>query len=366
MSDAHRLFDELEATLTNGAGQQRFTILRKITDLFLSESDTYTDGHVAIFDELMSRLIERIERQALIELSGRLAPAGRAPSRVIGTLSNSDDIEVARPVLEQSVMLSDDDLVTIARTRSQAHLAAIACRARISEPVTDVLIDRGDAQVAHKVVANPGARFSRLGFDKAVSRAETDETLAVTMASRVDLPDDLLEQLVGKASTAVRRRLLASAPPQMEAKISRALVAASQRVVLTELSEADMAPPSRPENPALLRARIAECAQTRNLPELFEALSLLSELPVIVIKDIVRQRSDESIMVLGKSCGLGWHDLQKVMAAVAPSNRTPDEINALFSSYSALSTETALRALGFIKSSRTKMTAEIRKLAAAS
>ena len=93
---------------------------------------------------------------------------------------------------------------------------------------------------------------------------------------------------------------------------------------------------------------------------------MLSELPVVVIKDIVRQRSEESIMVLGKSCGLGWHDLQKVMSAVTASNRTPEENNALFASYSALSAETANRALGFIKTSRSKMTAEIRKLAAAS
>ena len=36
MSNTHQLFAELEATLTNAAGLQRFTILRKITDLFLS------------------------------------------------------------------------------------------------------------------------------------------------------------------------------------------------------------------------------------------------------------------------------------------------------------------------------------------
>jgi uncharacterized protein (DUF2336 family) len=365
MSDAHGLFAELEATLTNGAGQHRFTILRKITDLFLSEADTYTDEHVALFDELMSRLIDRIERQALIELSGRLAPAARAPARVIGALSNDDDIEIAGPVLEQSGLLSDDDLVAIAQTRSQAHLAAIAGRARISATVTDVLIDRGDSQVAHRVVANPGARFSRLGFGKAVSRAESDETLAVTVASRLDLPDDLLEQLVGKASTAVRHRLLAKAPPEMEARIGQALVVASQRVVLSELSATEAAAPSRRNNPGRLRARVAECAETRNLPELFEALSLLSELPINAIKDMVRQRSDEGILVLGKSCELGWHDLQKVMAAIVPSNRTPEEINALFASYTALTPEIAHRAVGFIKTSRTKLTAEFRKLAAA-
>jgi hypothetical protein len=365
MSDAHRLFDELETTLTNGAGPQRFTILRKITDLFLSEADAYTDEHIALFEELMSRLIDRIERQALIELSGRLAPAERAPTRVIETLSKDEDIEVARPVLEQSPVLSDDALVAIARTRSQAHLAAIAGRAHISEPVTDVLIDRGDAQVAHRVTANPGARFSRSGFRRAVTRAESDESLALAVAGRIDLPDDLLQQLVSRASAAVRERLQTQSPSHMRERINYVLDTVSQRMLLAEMHEIPPAAPALQADRVRLRARIAECAETRNLPELLEALSLLSELPVNAIKDIVRQRSNESIMVLGKYCELGWHDLQKVLAAIAPANRTPAEINALFTSYSAMSAETAQRAVRFIKTSRTKMTAEIRKLAAA-
>ena len=122
MSDAHLLFADLEATLTNGAGQQRFTILRKITDLFLAEVDSYSDDHVAVFDQLMSRLIDRIERQALVELSGKLAPVGRAPANVIGLLSNNDDIDVAGPVLAQSGILTDEELVAIAESKSQAHL----------------------------------------------------------------------------------------------------------------------------------------------------------------------------------------------------------------------------------------------------
>ena len=75
-----------------------------------------SDDHVAVFDELMTRLIEHIERQALIELSGKLAPVSRAPANVIGLLSNNDDIEVAGPVLEQSSVLDDGDLIAIARS----------------------------------------------------------------------------------------------------------------------------------------------------------------------------------------------------------------------------------------------------------
>jgi uncharacterized protein (DUF2336 family) len=263
MSDAHRLFDDLEATLTNGAGQQRFTILSKITDLFLAGIDSYSDDHVAVFDQLMTPLIDRIEQQALVELSSKLAPVVRAPANVIGLLSNNDDIDVAGPVLAQSRILTDEELVAIAESKSQAHLSAIASRTRISEPVTDVLIDRGNAEVAHKITANPGARFSRFGFSKAVTRAEDDDSLAMAVAARIDLPDDLLEQLV--ASMTVQQRLLANARPEMRQRINHVLATVSHRVVRAEVPAGPNMSPELRQDPVRLRARIVECAESRNI-----------------------------------------------------------------------------------------------------
>jgi len=43
----HSLFVELETTLTHGSDSQRFTILRRMTDLFLAGKDICTDEHVA-------------------------------------------------------------------------------------------------------------------------------------------------------------------------------------------------------------------------------------------------------------------------------------------------------------------------------
>ena len=364
MFETHRLFAELEATLINGSVPQRFTILRKITDLFLSEVDSYSDDHVAVFDELMSRLIDRIEQQALVELSNRLAPVDRAPASVVGVLSRNDSIDVAGPVLRQSPVLTDPDLVAIATTKSQAHLSAIASRVTINEPVTDVLIDRGNAEVAHKVTANPRARLSRFGFSKAVTRAQGDDSLAMAVAARLDLPDDLLQQLVSKASMTVRRRLLANARPEMRQRINHVLATVSERVAREEVPPGANMTPELRQDPVKLRARIVECAESRNLPELLDALAVLSDIPIKAIKDMATQGSDEGMLVLGKSCGFGWHDLHKIMAAISPAKRTPDEINALFASYTALSMETAQRAVRFIQTSRSKFANEMRKLAA--
>ena len=48
--------------------------------------------------------------------------------------------------------------------------------------------------------------------------------------------------------------------------------------------------PEMRQDPARLRARIVECAESRNLPELLDALAVLSEIPVKAIKDIVQAR----------------------------------------------------------------------------
>src|SRR5437764_10877581 len=117
MLQDHPLFVELEATLTHGPGSQRFTILRRMTDLFLAGSNIYTDEHVAIFDELIGRLIEKIERQALVELSGRLAPVDRAPVNVIGRLSRHEDSGISGPILERTNGLIDNDLCDSAKSR---------------------------------------------------------------------------------------------------------------------------------------------------------------------------------------------------------------------------------------------------------
>ena len=78
-----------------------------------------------------------------------------APPRVIRSLAFSDAIEVAGPVLTYSLQLSDADLVENATTKSQDHLFAIAQRLKLSEAVTDALVERGDSRVVTRL---PGTR----------------------------------------------------------------------------------------------------------------------------------------------------------------------------------------------------------------
>ena len=185
---------ELDTTLSTASETQQVSILRRGTDLFLGDSQRFSEDHVAVFDDVIYRLIEQTEHSALIELSAKLAPVGNAPVNVVVRLSREDDIAVSGPVLEMSDALPEDTLAEIAKTKGQQHLAAIAGRRRIGEAVTDILVDRGNSEVACKVTGNHGARFSEPGFVKLIKRAKNDRTLAAAVAI-VDVPANVLVRL---------------------------------------------------------------------------------------------------------------------------------------------------------------------------
>lgn len=190
-SEARTLIVELDAALSKASDSQHLTILRRVTDLFLDGSKAFSNDQVAIFDDVIGRLIEKTDHPALIELSARLAPLGNAPVNVIAHLSCNDDFAISGPILEKSNLLTERTLAEIAGSKSQKHLAAIAGRTQLSETVTDFLVDRGSPEVAHKVTGNLGARLSELGFVKLIGRAKSDKALAVAIANRTDMPPEL-------------------------------------------------------------------------------------------------------------------------------------------------------------------------------
>src|SRR4051812_44554865 len=120
----------------------------------------------------------------MLELSERMCDVENAPDPLIRRLAADDSIEISSPVLARAERRDEEDLVAIARPKSQAHLAAIAGRADLGEQVTGVLVERGDMTVARKVASNNGARFTEGSLRNLIDRASDDRDLAHAMARR--------------------------------------------------------------------------------------------------------------------------------------------------------------------------------------
>ena len=96
--------------------------------------------------------------------------------------------------------------------------------------MTDVLVRRGDREVARSVAENRGARISESGFIRLVKRAENDGVLAEKVGLRPDIPPQMFRELLTEATAVVHERLLAAASPNCRRKFGACSTRSSNEV----------------------------------------------------------------------------------------------------------------------------------------
>jgi uncharacterized protein (DUF2336 family) len=305
------LIVELEDAVQRGSPQHRADTLRRITDLFLGSADRYTTEQIALFDDVMGRLIDRIETRALAELSRRLGPVVNAPEQVMRRLARNDAIAVAGPVLAQSPRLGDADLVDIAGSKSQAHLLAIARRRALGEAVTEVLVRRGNPYVRRNVAANPAATFSAAAYGELVASARADGTLAERMVRRADIAPAQFCALLTQATEEVRARLIAGAPPERHAEIRQVLERVSGEIAAGAAEPRDHAAVVSEllrdyPNGRLGEREVTQFAAARDFERTVAALSLLAAVPADLVERLMTGMRPEPVLILCKAVRLKW------------------------------------------------------------
>jgi len=312
------LLDELEDTLVNGTVARRVEILRNITDLFLAGNIDYSDAQLGLFDDVFACLVQNIEISAKALLARRLSQHPAAPPRIIHALAFDNTIDVAGPVLTSSSRLDDAALIENARTKSQAHLLAISKRERLSEAVTDTLVERGNIDVVTSAAANPGAEFSEHGYTRLVARSEHSEELAVSVGSRANIPRHHLLRLIVRASEAVRKKLQAT-HPDTQFEVAGAVRQIAQRAQHTSAADdpdviaALALVNGLRQTGQLNETRIARFAHERRFNEVNAAISHLAKVPFATVETMMIETRSEGVMVLSKVLNFSWATVQTIL-----------------------------------------------------
>ncbi len=312
------LIAELEGAVKNGSSERRVQMLRQITDLFLSDADRLNENQIGVFDDVLVRLIERMEARTLAQLSATLCDSNAAPKEVVRQLAYHKEASVAVPVLAKSTRLSETDLIEIASTRGQQHLLAISGRETLKEAVTDVLIKRGDSSVTHALATNTGARFSATGYSALVANAERDDALAEKLGLRLDIPAAVLRDLLSKATAAVRARLLKAASPEMREQIQRAIQSIAEQIGVKAAPPVDY---SQSEAAVLALNRAGKLGdQTINrfavqgqYTNIIAALSLLSTVKIDAIEPLIGNPRPDGLIVACKASRLDWSTTNMIL-----------------------------------------------------
>jgi uncharacterized protein (DUF2336 family) len=358
MTMLHSLIDEVHDASTSGSTKRQLRALMRVTDLFLAGSARYSRRQIELFDEVFKVLVETIELQTRVKLARRFAADAAAPAVLVRAIAANDEIAVAAPVLSQSPVLSELDLIGSASTKSQDHLLAIAQRETISEAVTDVLIERGEQQVVHAVAKNAGAQISEDGFSELVSRAGADGDLALHVGTRRDIPRHHFVRLLETASASVCSRIVAANPKLAEivretvtdvvddinGEVRRhSAVHAKAKFRIKRLSEWK----------DLSEVDLHAGARAQNFEKTVTALAALAGCGIEIAERAVLNENPGAVQVIAKAAGCSWTTVKELLLmAVAERNMSKADLERARDNFEKLEQRTARRVLEFYEARR--------------
>lgn len=323
------------------SSESRRQLLNAVTDLFLLD-EAPSEASQAHYGDIALHSLPHLETGDRRDYAERVSATPTLPRDVAVTLASDPDSDVARLVLKLSPVLTDTDLAAIAVSQSQHHLMAIAERVRLSESVTDILVERGDRDVLHTVSANEGASLSDKGFDRLIERGAGDSAINLALSTRSDLTPNRAERVMRIVEQLSDEGGLRSKPSAEALTLARQ--ARHQRLEV-KLLLADLAAGTRPLDEVV--TVLAEDDRAFHLAQVFaQVASLTTEQSLRVLM----QRDASGIAVTCRALGLSNGAYEAILTLRArrlifAKDRVKDDLK----SYVELDSATAERTMRFLK-----------------
>lgn len=366
MAEAKSLLQEINEAISQGSPESCARAVWHATDLLIAGS--YTEDEVWTFGEVIGRLADEIELAARSALAKKLAHTSKAPINVVKKFAFDDSIGVAGPILQHSERIDTRTLVANARTKSQAHLLAMAKRSNVPAVLTDELVTRGNQEVVRSVASNNGARISDFGFLHMIKRSDGDSILAERLGLRKEIPRHMFHQLIAKASDDVRLKL-GRERPELVDQIQNSVTDVTG-VLHSKFGPASKAyfdakkvVTARFQYGGLDESGILEYARAHKIEEATVALSLLCSISVEVVERALVDAGGELTLILAKALGFGWETAMALLFLGAKDHRiSAGRLDDMKEQYARLNVETSRNVLRHYQSRKSEVEARQRRL----
>jgi len=196
---------DIERLMNNPSEEARSEVAAKVAERFSNVSVTPSERQIA--HEILGYLVHDAAVMVRESLSKSLRNLPGAPHDIVLALARDID-EVALPILEESPVLTEDDLVEIVVSGSVSKQSAIAGRPVVQARVSAALVETNNNDVVAILVANEGAILDERTFERVVEQYGDDERIAEPLIKREELPVTLVERLVTMVSDRLRDYLI--------------------------------------------------------------------------------------------------------------------------------------------------------------
>ena len=183
----------------------RNRLVERLGDLYFEAAPQGTVER-DLMAKILRDLVRDVEMTVRSKLARRLAADPNASAELISILAN-DEIEVAHPILVESYVLRDAELIDIIHHRTTRHQRSIAERKAISEEVSDALVETGERSVIEPLIGNLGARISDQTMTGLVEASKEIESYQGLLLGRSDLTPQLARRMYWWVSAALREHI---------------------------------------------------------------------------------------------------------------------------------------------------------------
>jgi uncharacterized protein (DUF2336 family) len=188
------------------SAEGRQSLFENMPDLFLDGGSSVSDREKALMGEILRRLVYDVELKLRKSLAEKLSKRSDTPHDLIAELANNE-FEVAHPILPESNVLHDADLIEAIKHRTIAHQLVISMRKNLSADVSEALVKTGQEDVITNLLNNHGAKVSRHVMDYLVSESKRVDSYQNPLVQRPDLPPELAERMSWWVSAALRTHI---------------------------------------------------------------------------------------------------------------------------------------------------------------
>lgn len=283
-------------------------------------------------DTILNHLAKDAEvtvRQALAET---VAESPNMPKPLAIDLA-SDDIAIARPILERSLVLEDPDLTEIVQGQDGQYAFAVAGRASISEIVSDSLIASNYVEAILRLLTNDGALFSDDGLLRLAIDFSGHDDIQSLLAKLPALPPAVVDRMIDGIGEALEWDLVTSRSIEptearqlvhaMKGKTAKAL---AKRGVMDQTTAADLQ--KRMAKGALTPLDILAFLRDGHVSKFEGALALMAKVNLQHTKRLLYNMDKRAMAALCLRAGLGTPQYMAVRMAIDLADMGINEFQA--------------------------------------
>jgi len=268
--------------------------------------------------------VRQILAEALQDVAG-------APAPVIRKLAFDTELVVAGPILENSPVLTDEDLMEIIeRGSTTGRLSFISKRKDVTEGVSEAIVATADEYAVALLLANPSAQIRETTLDRVVDEAKDVISWHAPLVSRPQISGYAAKRLAGFVAANLIRVLSirSDLEPDVLEEVKKAV---TNRIEGGESDLKDAIQLEDTETPLevamgkvqklkdkgdLNEARVRKMVSGGKKEEVIAALAIMNEVPAVAVQKAINAKNIKGVVSICWKAELSAKTAEQIQSVV--------------------------------------------------